>query len=215
MSGDLIERAAARLSGKPGRAAEARAEPRPAVVILQRASGEDSPVRDSPVRSAATSDQPVTPTDPATEARKRGLNRRINLDATALSLAGIMTPESDATRIVEEFRVLRRPLLNKAFGTALPHSDRANVIMVTSARPGEGKSFVACNLAMSIASERNREVVLVDSDIHNPWMSRLFGLMPGPGLIDLLASPRSEISDYIIGTNFPNLLLLPSGQSAS
>ena len=212
MSGDLIERAAARLSGKRGPAAGAIPEPRPTVAILQRTSSQDSP---------ATRGVPVTdmPAGEAVEARmapaKRGPSRQISLDPTTLSRAGIMTPESDSTRIVEEFRVIKRPLLTKAFPPGLPRLDRANVILVTSARPGEGKSFVACNLAMSLASDRNRQVVLVDADLRNPSMPRLFGLSPGPGLIDLLASPRIDALDVMVGTNFPNLFLIPTGQSAS
>jgi exopolysaccharide/PEP-CTERM locus tyrosine autokinase len=211
MSGDLIERAAARLSGKRGPVAEAMPESRPAVAILQRTSSADSPARGVSMGDTLTGDAP----DARMERAKHGPSRRISLDPAALSRAGIMTPESDSTRIVEEFRVIKLPLLTKAFPPAMPGPDRANVILVTSARPGEGKSFVACNLAMSIASDRNRQVVLVDADLRSTSMSRLLGLPPGPGLIDLLTSPQSDVFDVMLGTNFPNLFLLPTGHSAS
>jgi exopolysaccharide/PEP-CTERM locus tyrosine autokinase len=208
MSGDLIERAAARLGGKRGLVAEAMPESYPAVAILQRTSSADSPSRGAPMGDTLAADAP----DARMERAKHGPSRRISLNPTALSRAGIMTPESDSTRIVEEFRVIKLPLLTKAFPAALPGSDRANVILVTSAQPGEGKSFVACNLAMSIASERNCQVVLVDADLQNPAMDRQLGLSPGPGLIELLSSTQSAVSDLVVRTNFPNLSLLLAGQ---
>jgi protein-tyrosine kinase len=199
---DLIERAAAKLSGKP--VAKATAESRPVVVMKQRASNLDG---HTPTGNANGVDAAGARADTT----KHGPRRRIDLDPTALSRAGIMTPKSDSSRIVEEFRVIRRPLLTKAFSGPTPHHDKANVILVTSARPGEGKSFVAYNLAMSIASERNRQVVLIDADLRSSLMSRLLGVPPGPGLIELLASPNTDASEVMLQTDFPNLFLLPAG----
>ena len=65
-----------------------------------------------------------------------------------------MTPESESSRLVEEFRIIKRPLLVKAFSSAVPRHERANVILVTSARPGEAKSFFPCYLCMNSASLR-------------------------------------------------------------
>jgi len=201
---DLIERAAAKLSGKPLPVARAMAESRPVVVMTPRASNLDG---EAPTGNANGVDAAGARADTA----RHGPRRRIDLDPTALSRAGIMTPKSDSSRIVEEFRVIKRPLLTKALSGPTPHHDKANVILVTSARPGEGKSFVAYNLAMSIASERNLQVVLIDADLRSSLMSRLLGVPPGPGLIELLSSPNTDASEVMLQTDFPNLSLLPAG----
>src|SRR5438477_2243821 len=161
---DLIERAAAKLNGRrspPSTPAEA-AIPIAAVSPRTTIRDDEMPL----VASAAGARAAEAGT--SVDAGGCRTQRRIDLDAAALSRAGIMTPKSDSSRIVEEFRVIRRPLLTKAFAGPTPQHDKANVLLVTSARPGEGKSFVAYNLAMSIASERTRQVTLIDADLRNP-----------------------------------------------
>jgi protein-tyrosine kinase len=207
---DLIERAAAKLNGRrvlPGAAAEVAM---PVTAVPPRPSIPDDAITVGPSANGARVAEAGTPVD----AERAPARRRIDLDATALSRAGIMTPKSDSSRIVEEFRVIRRPLLTKAFAGPTPHHDKANVILVTSARPGEGKSFVAYNLAMSIASERTRQVTLIDADLHNPMMPQLMSVPAGPGLIELLVTPDMDPSEALLSTDFPNLSLLPAGESA-
>src|SRR5262249_2783747 len=209
MSTDLIERAAARIGGRRKAGAEPMSEPPPSVAALPRVSSVNTSARGIPVDEA--------PADHGAEA-KAGLTQaahKISLDRSALSAAGIMNPETDATRMVEEFRVIKRPLLTKASPNASSSSDRTNVILVTSARPGEGKSFVACNLAMSMAADHHLDVVLVDADLRNPSVSRLLGLAPRQGLADLLASSEAKVPDVMLQTNFPNLFLLPAGQTTA
>src|SRR5262249_8955280 len=138
--------------------------------------------------------------------------RQITLDAVRLAQAGILTPETRSTRLVEEFRIIKRPLLLHAFAASDEPTKNANVIMVTSARPGEGKSFVACNLAMRIASERDIKVVLIDGDCQNPAMPRIFGLDFEKGFFDLLADPGLDLADVMLQTNFRNLAIIPGGR---
>jgi protein-tyrosine kinase len=206
---DLIERAAAKLNGRRNPAGTPAEVAKPIAAIPPRPSIPDDEIPLVPSVDGARAADAGTPAD-AGQPRAR---RRIDLDPTALSRAGIMTPKSDSSRIVEEFRVIRRPLLTKAFAGPTPHHDKANVILVTSARPGEGKSFVAYNLAMSIASERTRQVTLIDADVRNPMMRQLMSVPAGPGLIELLVTPDMDPSEALLATDFSNLTLLPAGES--
>ena len=90
---------------------------------------------------------------------------------------------------------------------ALTHG---NLIMVTSALPGEGKSFTSINLAMSIAAELDHTVMLVDADVARPSVLRMLGLPAGPGLLDLLEG-KAEMSGVLLKTNVDKLTILPSG----
>ena len=94
-----------------------------------------------------------------------------------------------------------------AGAAALAHG---NLIMVTSAMSGEGKSFTSVNLAMSIAAELDHTVMLVDADVARPSILRMLGLPPGPGLLDLLEG-KAEMSDVLMKTNIDKLTILPSG----
>jgi receptor protein-tyrosine kinase len=207
---DLIERAAAKLNGRRSPPSTPTDVTMPIAAIPPRTSIRDDEMPLAPSAGGARMAEAGTPVD----AGGCRTPRRIDLDATALSRAGIMTPKSDSSRIVEEFRVIRRPLLTKAFAGTTPQHDKANVILVTSARPGEGKSFVAYNLAMSIASERTRQVILIDADLHNPMMPQLMSVPAGPGLIELLVTPDMDPSEALLSTDFSNLSLLPAGESA-
>ena len=68
----------------------------------------------------------------------------------------------------------------------------ANLIMVTSALPGDGKTFNCINLALSMAIEKDVSVLLVDADIAKPHISRLFGIDDRPGLTDILKDKSLE-----------------------
>ncbi|MBY0431267.1 MAG: hypothetical protein K2Q10_08725, partial [Rhodospirillales bacterium] len=105
-----------------------------------------------------------------------------DLDLAALRRAGYVTPGSQSTRLAEEYRVIKRPLLVKAFGKQGEAVPNGQIIMITSARPGEGKTFTALNLALSMASERNISVVLVDCDATRPDLTTRLGIKPQAGL---------------------------------
>ena len=138
--------------------------------------------------------------------------RSIEIDLNRLRLAGMVVPGSDISRIAEEFRIIKRPLLLKAFAKGPERIDNGHVIMVTSARPNEGKSFVALNLAMSFASEPNLNVLLVDADFHNPTVPLGLEFKAERGLIDALLDDKVELSDLMLRTNLGNLSVLPAGR---
>ena len=108
--------------------------------------------------------------------------------------------------IAEEFRIVKRQLLLAAVG------DPANrMILVCSPQPGDGKTFCAVNLALSLASERDVEVLLVDADFAKPSILSTLGLAGGPGLMDALADPAIDVERLIIRTDVPKLSVLPAG----
>jgi protein-tyrosine kinase len=137
-------------------------------------------------------------------------SKRIDLNLAALHQAGFVTPMAERSRMADQYRVIKRPLISNAMGKGAATINHANLIMVTSALPGEGKTFSAINLAMSIAAELDNSVMLVDADVARPSLLRTFGLPVGPGLLDLLQG-RAQMSDVLLRTNVDKLTLLPSG----
>ena len=138
-------------------------------------------------------------------------SKTVNIDLQRLREGGMIAPDGDKTPLAEEFRVIKRPLLKNAFGGGAAIRN-GNLIMVTSAFPREGKSFCAINLAMSIAMERERTVLLVDADVARPSIPQKFGIAPDVGLMDVLLDSHVSLSDAIVRTNVNKLALLPAGR---
>ncbi len=114
--------------------------------------------------------------------------------------------------MADEFRKIKRPLIANAT-KADPEADaRMNLIMIASAMPGAGKTFCSVNLAVSIALERELNVLLVDADVPKPQISREFGLGEAPGLTDLLLNEHSSVADFLVRTDLNDILVLPAGR---
>jgi exopolysaccharide/PEP-CTERM locus tyrosine autokinase len=137
-------------------------------------------------------------------------SRRVDIDLTMVSASGIVTPISPRSHIADQYRVIKRPLIANAMGRGAATVKHGNLIMVTSALPGEGKSFTSVNLAMSIAAELDHTVMLVDADVARPSIPRMLGLPPGPGLLDLLGG-KTDMASVLLRTNVDKLTILPSG----
>lgn len=127
---------------------------------------------------------------------------------------GMLVPDSElGPEVRSEYRRIKRPLLSNAFGKSASLVDQGNLIMVTSAIPGEGKTYTAVNLALAIAQERDSTVLLVDCDVTKQGVSRMLGINKcRPDLTDLLASDSMPISDAILKTDVPGLVTLPAGK---
>jgi protein-tyrosine kinase len=138
-------------------------------------------------------------------------SKTVTIDLQRLREGGMIAPDGDKTPLAEEFRVIKRPLLKNAFGAGASIRN-GNLVMVTSAFPREGKSFCAINLAMSIAMERDRTVLLVDADVARPSIPQKFGIAPDVGLMDVLLDSHVRLSDAIVRTNVNKLALLPAGR---
>lgn len=138
-------------------------------------------------------------------------SRLVELDLDTLTSAGIITPNSARSEIADQYRVIKRPLIKNAMGKGASIIANGNLIMVTSALPGEGKSFTSINLAMSIATELDNTVMLVDADVARPSVMRMLGLPDGPGLLDLVLDDTLDMSSVLLKTNVEKLTILPSG----
>jgi protein-tyrosine kinase len=138
--------------------------------------------------------------------------RRIELDLAGMSRRGLVTSAGGRTPLVEEFRIIKRPLIKRAFGPRKQGENPGNLIMVTSSLPGEGKTFCAINLAMSIAMELDHTVLLVDADVARPSILRTLGVSAQRGLLDVLQNEH-EMSDVMLRTNVDTLTILPAGTS--
>ncbi|ALV06292.1 XrtA-associated tyrosine autokinase [Roseateles depolymerans] len=148
---------------------------------------------------------------PRARAPQDGTSKRVELDLEALTAQGFLTPNAPRSYLADQYRNIKRPLIRNAMGKGAATLNNANLIMVTSALPGEGKSFTSLNLAMSIAAEFDNTVMLVDADVARPSMLRMLGLPPGPGLLDVLEN-SVDMADVLIKTNVDKLTLLPSGR---
>jgi protein-tyrosine kinase len=137
-------------------------------------------------------------------------SQRVTLDLDALGAAGIVTPDAPRSLVADQFRVIKRPLLTSAKKAGEGAIHHGNLIMVTSALIGEGKSFSSVNLAMSIAMELDSTVLLVDADVARPSVLRMLGLSPGRGLLDVLEG-KTDMSSVLLKTNIDKLTVLPSG----
>ncbi|WP_405229997.1 XrtA-associated tyrosine autokinase [Lentisalinibacter sediminis] len=138
--------------------------------------------------------------------------RVITLDLDLLRQTGFLAPTEQRRFIADQYRVIKRPLLDNASGRGAHQSEDANLVMVGSPLPGDGKTFNCINLALSIATEKDKSVLLVDADVAKPHISMLFGLENEPGLIDLLTNSNLEVGDVLLQTNIPGLIVLPAGK---
>jgi receptor protein-tyrosine kinase len=196
---DLVFRAASRLAKAetpaPVAAPDDRARPRVAAEPLPRP-------QPSVVPAAPSAPTGVPPA------------RTAVISQAALAANGIALPNSGFSRQVEEFRSIKRQILagvTKAAPTDGSGLDR--LLMVTSAAPAEGKTYISINLALAIAFERDFNVLLVDADAHRQSLLSRLGLTADKGWLDLLTDESLTPSDVMIGTNIPNLTILPSGKS--
>jgi receptor protein-tyrosine kinase len=141
-----------------------------------------------------------------------GPGKQVMLDLNRLRDAGLVDPKSNKTnRTTEEFRRIKRPLLMHIRGEGATVVDNANMIMVTSALAGEGKTFTSINLAMSIAMEMDKTVLLIDADVAKPDVTSRLGIEAEKGLIDVLLDDGLTLPDVLLRTDIPKLTLLPSG----
>mgnify|MGYP000385509794 CR=1 FL=1 len=206
IAGSLIERAAeiydfgAALRGRvgvapfleePGAPAKAGALP-----VGREATATAAPVATAPAFAGA-------PTSAAT------------IDRTLLRDNGFIIPDTPIGTLAEEFRLVKRQLLLRAGAQSGKRAAKDRMILVCSAQPNEGKTFCAVNLALSLASERDSEVLLVDADVAKPQVLSTLGLPNSGGLIDAIADPALDVEQLIIRTDISKLSVLPAGKATN
>lgn len=155
-------------------------------------------------------------TDPV-KLRKRyhPKSRKVKIDLRELFAEGYLGEGAkEVGALGEEFRRIKRPLLANAYGQGSAKAVNGDRIMVTSALPNEGKSFCAIHLALSIASEVDTSVVLVEADIAKPTVLRKLGIRPHRGLTNWCADPRLDVRELVLDTEIEGFRIMPAGKSA-
>lgn len=207
----IIEKAAQRMGAK----FQAHAAPPEQNAEVPRPAAEESLVERSmaAAASAAPIERPLPDRDEDGPDTMFGGTQSVHIDLDRLRELGMLTPEAGRSKIAEEYRLIKRPLLANAFGQGdTPILDNGNLIMVTSSIPGEGKSFNAINLAISMATEMENTVLLVDADVTKSAITRNLDIRAEKGLLDVLRNPRLQLSDILLKTDIAKLTILPAGQ---
>ena len=173
---------------------------------------------DQPVETTATERQDAPSPTPvkskpgaAVNADNEALRLTINLEE--LDERGFVSVSNARKLINEGYREIKRKLLRNAFGALSKTLKNSNIIMVSSARPSEGKTFTAINLALSFAAEQDKTVLLVDADVLKPNVTRTLRVNPGEGLMEYLLDENKDISDVLYRTNVDKLRIIPAGQT--
>jgi len=138
--------------------------------------------------------------------------RTLVINQDALRVAGLLPPSHQERELAQQFRQIKRPLINNALGRGVVPVPHGNLVMVASAVPGEGKTFTSLNLALSMRLEEDVTVLLVDGDVVNPRISRILGLENEPGLLDIVRDPGVSPGSAILATDVPGLSFLPAGR---
>ena len=150
---------------------------------------------------------------PSSASERPRVRKTFDIDLARLEQLGFVSLHTARTQINEEYREIKRKLLANAFGALAQTINNSNIIMVTSARPSEGKTFTAVNLAMSIAAEQDKRVLLVDADVLKPNVLKTLGLNERSGLIEYLLGEVTELGDVMYHTNIDKLTIIPAGRS--
>ncbi|WP_157217764.1 AAA family ATPase [Flavisphingomonas formosensis] len=196
---------------------------------LDAAMRDNAPVVETPpappptAAEAAAAPAPAAPaatqagSPPRLQPRPRAFTGRHGTVAMEeLREAGFILPDSPVNALNEEFRIIKRQLLLAATGRRGSEGlDHGRMILVCSAEPNEGKTFCAVNLALSMATEKDVDVLLVDADFAKPEVLSTLGLEGGPGLIDAIADPKIDVESCVIRTDIPNLSVLPAGRQSN
>jgi protein-tyrosine kinase len=160
-------------------------------------------------RERSTTSTAARRLEPATDALAPG--RVITLDLDVLREAGLMPPAHQERELAQQFRQIKRPLINNALARGSEALPDGNLVMVASAVPGEGKTFTSLNLALSVRLEEDVTVLLVDGDVVNPRLSQILGADDSRGLLDVIKDPSVAWASAILPTDVPGLSFLPAG----
>jgi protein-tyrosine kinase len=168
---------------------------------------------------AAVTELPVQPivrvAEPA-PVRPQPSSGIAEIDRVALAEAGFIVPEGPVTGIAEEFRLVKHQLLAAIDSHRDLSEERQRSVLICSAQPKSGKTFCAINLALSLAGERDVEVLLIDGDFPKPDALATLGIAnDGPGMVDALADPSADPETFVLRTDVPGLSVLPAGRKAN
>jgi protein-tyrosine kinase len=210
----IIEKAASRIDNKKETAPAMPAD-RPLIEAAMATRAEAALPRPPAVPLASPVAQPAAQpaARPAPARTRKQSTKRVELDLNRMRDMGMVTAAGGRTLLVEDFRIIKRPLIKRAFAEAVEGELPGNLIMITSSLPGEGKTYCAINLAMSIAMELDHTVLLIDADVARPSVLRTLGLPAVPGLMDILVDDKLDLADVMLRTNVDTLSILSAGTS--
>jgi protein-tyrosine kinase len=167
----------------------------------------------APARVAMPQAPVVSAGTDASLAQRAEPSTRVSFDLERLRGVGYLVPDQVRSEMAEQFRHLKRPLLKNARAKIGPTGLCSSHIMITSALPGEGKTFSSINLAMSMAMEVDTAVLLIDADVVRPSVFNRLGInIKPPGLLDLLTRDDLPLHEALVSTNVPKLTLMASGE---
>ena len=192
---------------EPVSVAEPNVEPAELVAAIA------APAAPAPVEAPIASKPPAFKSADSTADASRPNVKRVEIDLGRLGANNMVSDDGGRNPVAEEFRAIKRPLIDNAFSKNGRPVNRNNLIMVTSALPGEGKTFTAINLAISIAMELDHTVLLVDADVARPSVLRTLGLKSQAGLMDILLDAKVDVADVLLKTNIDTLSILPAGKN--
>lgn len=177
-----------------------------AIARMRQAGGEKNSATSPGLESAGSADARAAIDHTASA-------KRLTVDLDSLRAQSYLPEERMDRRFADYYRHIKRPLIEKALAAkAAPTSLDARIIMMSSALPGEGKTFTSINLALSFARERDLSVLLVDADMPKPQVTEIFGLQAEPGLTDALVDESLRIESLLMITNIRGLSILPAGR---
>jgi protein-tyrosine kinase len=136
--------------------------------------------------------------------------KHISIDLTSLRTTGYLPSDAQRRRVADEYRRIKRPLIEKALARQAASEKR--LILISSALPGDGKTFTTINLALSMARERDLSVLLMDADVPKAHVSQVFGLRKDRGLMDALLDDMLNVESLIVRTDIQGFRLLPAGK---
>jgi protein-tyrosine kinase len=209
----IIEKAVSALgkgsSSKKDAYSDSESNGESAVNTVERAQS-----RTSTERQVSSKGAPGQSTVAAPESEQHaGFPDVVNIPFMELREKGMLTPSIPRSAIAEEYRTIKRPLLTNIAGDHVtPPIPHGNLIMVTSALEGDGKTFSSISLALSIAMEQDKIVLFIDADTAKAEAGRMLGVPANsPGLIELLEDKNAKPDDFILSTNVEKLRILPAG----
>ena len=205
----LIARAGKRLRTSPG-------EPLAGLPVADRADPILKPGSSLDIlqRSPGAPDAPVHP-DPKTDARTAPASQGpvpVRLNFSRLRREGMLTPDNMRSNLGFEYNAMKRKLLGNQ-NTAHQQGRISNLVMITSPKPADGKTFTTVNLAISLAAQRDTRILLVDADVVRRKLTSVFEPTDGMGLVDLLRGTCSDMGAITHScTDLPNLEVMFAGR---
>lgn len=186
---------------------------------VERAAAEPEPEQTTPSeeRAATPAAEPAPPPQaepeqtPTPTAKPGG--KYVDIDLQNLADQGFVLPESGPQRLAEEYRHIKRRILGNLVPGVMNTRRPANLVMITSSVPGEGKTFTSVNISLSIAAELDKTVLVVDADIIKSDLTRAFGMKHCMGLFDYLENPDMGVEHVIYRSSIPSLSIIPAGHS--